>query len=336
MRSLYYLTDSLFMRKNIISLFWPILLLTAGILSVLAAIFLFSGKDTTDSPEKDATAREYASGWKLPESAALLWSRRGMIMYSELTPWNPVQVTEGENPRWSPDGTSIIFTRKNNVWMMGRNFSNQRQLFAGVVAEHGAGAFWTRDGKGITAINRKNPRQVLLYDLASGKISVLHDEEQPPFHKFRLSQGAELRAGNRYLLTFTEDMGHRAFIIDLQEKKYIANDAMKSGDCEPEWAPNGEFLVTTRRAWTRPVLRTDFSDAGGQGTVGESRYLIGKGRSHWPSVSNDSRFVLYSDHTNIYIWPIERPFEGTGHGVQLTRDGAEDIGPNLYIFQEHN
>jgi hypothetical protein len=205
-----------------------------------------------------------------------------------------------------------------------------------VVTVGEVGAFWTRDGKGLTAINLKNPHQVLLYSMLTQKIAVVHDEGKPPFHNYRLSQNAELRIDNRYLLTFTEDEGHRSVIIDLKEKKYIANASMQAGDCNPSWAPNGKFFVTTRRAWERPIYITDFSEVGGTGTVGQSRYLIGLGRSHWPVVSNDSRYVVYSDHTNIYMWPVDRQVEDKRHGVQLIRNPARDISPSIHIFQEHD
>lgn len=311
------------------------LLLGGVVLLIFFSVFQFSKTTVFQNHKKTLSDEEILSERNLIK-AKLLWARDGMIMYSGLKQWNPVKVTDGENPRWSPDGASIIFTRNNNVWIMNRDFGKQRLLFKGVVTENGAGAFWTRDGKKITAIKLKNLYQVLLYDLSTGKISVIHDEAKPPFRKYRLSQTAELRIGNRYLLAFTEDEGHRSFIIDLQEKKYIANDSMKAGDCGPRWAPNGKFLVTTRREWDRPVYRTDFFDTGKIGTLGKSRYLIGKGRSHWPSISNDSRYVLYSDHSNIQMWQVDRPVESKRHGVQLTKNDARDISPDLYIFQERD
>ncbi len=269
--------------------------------------------------------------WGL-SSAELLWVRNRVIMDSKLEDWHPVEVTNGENPRWSPDGSRIVFTRGHNVWIMNHDFSARRPLFNNVVTEYGAGAFWTPDGRGITAINRGNTRQVLLYDLKTGQTRVIHDEDESPFRHYRLSQSAQLRSGGRYLLTFTEDSGHRSIIIDLREKRYIANDSMKAGDCAPAWAPNGTFLVTTRRARVRPVYITRFDAA--SGTVGRSRYLIGAGRSHWPSISNDSKYVLYSDHTDIYIWRVGLPVAGPRHGIRLTYSLKKDISPNLYVYQE--
>ncbi len=129
------------------------------------------------------------SDLRLPK-AALVWSRNKVIMYSMLEPWNPTPVTNGESPRWSPDGSLVVFTKNTDVWIMKRDFSKQRMLFKDVVTAGGTGAFWTRDGKGLTAINLKNTRQVLYYELASGDLSVLHDEAPPHsaviiFHKVR-------------------------------------------------------------------------------------------------------------------------------------------------------
>lgn len=272
---------------------------------------------------------------KPPLQGALLWTRNKTIMYSKIDQWNPLPVTQGENPRWSPDGQSIVFTRNNDVWIMDVDFNNQRLLFKGVVTEGGAGAFWTRDGKGLTAILQSDSRRVILYSFQSRNTVVIHDETQSPFHGYHLSQSAELRKGNRYLLTFTEDEGHRAFIVDLKEKKYIFNEGMASGDCNPTWAPDGTFLVVTRRAWVRPIFRADFVEDGESGRVEASRYLIGAGKSHWPSISNDSSYVVYSDHTNIHIAPVEQTVNAHGHGIQLSASRESDISPNLHIFQRN-
>jgi Tol biopolymer transport system component len=306
---------------------------SAVALTATFAVFLFAGKITYNTFKPIPQDQKSIAESKLPK-AALLWSRGKMIMISMLEPWNPAPATEGENPRWSPDGSSVVFTRGNDVWIMDRDFHNQRLLFQDVVTEGGAGAFWTRDGNGLTAINRKNPRQVVLYSMLTRETTVVHDEGTPPFHNYRLSQNAELRIGNRYLLTFTVDEGHHSVIIDLKEKTYIANSSMMAGDCNPSWAPDGKFFVTTRRAWERPIYITDFSEAGGTGTVGQSRYLIGLGRSHWPVVSNDSRYVLYSDHTNIYIWQVDRQVEDKRHGVPLIRNPSGDVSPSIHIFHE--
>ena len=309
---------------------WLLIILPAALL--IAGVAMLITEVTTNRVAQPASRDQLIPAeWGL-SAAELLWVRNRVIMYSKLDQWNPIAVAPGENPRWSPNGLRIVFTRGHDVWMMNHDFSEIRLIFNSVVTELGAGAFWTSDGRGITAINRNNSRQVLFYDLQTGRTGVLHDEDNPPFRHYRLSQSAQLRTGGRYLLTFTEDAGHRSMIIDLQGKKYILNDSMKAGDCAPAWAPNGTFLLTTRRDWQRPVYRTDFDAA--SGTVSDSQYLIGSGRSHWPSISNDSQYVVYSDHTNIYIWRVGLPVSGMRHGIQLTSTSGKNISPNLYVFQE--
>ena len=266
------------------------------------------------------------------QNAVLLWSQEGMLTGASFKQWKPIPITKGENPRWSPDGRQFVFTKEHDVWLMKNDLSDPVKIIREVVTEHGTGGYWTESGDGITAISRKNPRQVIRFELASGKTHVIHDENQPPYKGFRLSQCAELRQKERYLLTFTSDAGHRSMIIDLLSKRYIANDLMLKGDCEPAWSPDGRFIVMTRRvrrSMNRPLYITEFN--GRSGELSASKYLIGRGRCHNASISNDSNYVLYVSSGNIFFWRVKDSVQKPQNGVQITFDD-QSSGPNLHIF----
>ena len=303
--------------------------LKIALLPIIAIVWLFVNDSKPILPFSEELAQRNALGNKIP-TAILLWSRNGIIMRSSIRNWNPKEITVGENPRWSPDGTMIIFSRDDDLWLSNNNFTDQRKIIQGICRDYSSGGYWTDSGNAITAINKFNAKQVLIYDLTSGSITILHDEEKLPFKGLRLSQCAELRVGDRYLLTFTRDLGHRAMIIDLRNKSYIANDHMKRGDCEPAWAPNGKFIISTRRDFTRPIYKADFDAE--NGIIKESDYLIGKGRCYSSSISNDCRYILYSSSGNIYCWELATRVTKERHGIQLTFDMENDKGPNLYIF----
>jgi len=263
----------------------------------------------------------------------LLWSRQGMVTAARFGHWEPRSITRGENPRWAPDGRRFVFTRGHSVWLMQNDLSAPRKIMTDVFSEYATGAFWTEDGKGVVAINRKDLRQVLIYDLALGKTRLLHDERRPPYRGYHLSQGAHLRFGGRYLLTFTGDAGHRSMIIDLMKKRYITNKLMRSGDCGPAWSPDGRFIVMTRRnrrSLTRPLYIAEFDAKSGK--LSASRYLIGRGRCERASISNDGRYVLYVLSGNIFCWEIGPPVKKPRNGIQLTADG-HSTDPSLYIFK---
>jgi len=303
--------------------------LLAVIPCVVVFIWLFyASKPLSSSGE--LTPRERLAG-EIP-TAVLLWSKDGMVTVSSLKKWNPLSITQGENPRWSPDGKKFVFTRDHAVWLMSNDFSKPVKLIEDVVTEHGTGAYWISNGDSILMIRRQKPQQVIKLELTSGKTDIIHDENRPPYKGYPLSQCAELRHNGRYLLTFTTSGSHMGMVVDLKAKRYISNPLMRDGDCEPAFAPDGSFIVNTRRGrfmTERPIYIADFDGLTGQ--LSASRYLIGKGRCHRSNISNDSKYILYTYSGNNYCWKVKAPISKPQHGIQLTFDGKSSE-PNLYIY----
>lgn len=270
---------------------------------------------------------------KIP-TAILLWSENGMITRSRLKTWNPVSITKGNNPRWSPDGRRVAFTRGDDAWLLDQNLTDDTLILRNIVTSYGTGAYWSSNGRELMAIRKDNPRLVVAIDIHTGRLRVVHDEGKPPFKNYRLSQCAESRYQDRYLLTFTEDDGHQSMIIDLETRHYLANELMREGDCEPAWSPDGAFIVMTRRnrlSLHRPLYLTRFEHQ--SGALSPSRYLIGNGRCSNASISNDSKYVLYVSSGNIYIWPVDAKAEEGQHGIRLTNTGHSE-NPSLHIFND--
>lgn len=267
---------------------------------------------------------------EMPDSI-LLWSEDGVVTSSELKRWAPVARFKGENPRWSPDGSQFVFTKDSDVWLVPISMTNPEKIIHDVVTETGTGAYWTETGDGIVAISSKNDRQVIRWDLQSKETQIIHDEGKTPFKGYRLTQGADLRHGGRYLLTFTRDSGHRSMIIDLEEKRYITNEFMLDGDCEPSWSLDGRFLVMTRRVrinMNRPLFVAEFNESSGE--LSDSEYLIGTKRCYNASISNDSKHVVFVSSGDVYMWRIDWRVDSRQDGVQLTNSGRSS-GPNLHV-----
>ena len=317
------------MKKNVKWLF-VYAFLALGLMSLG---LLFTIHHYSTSSIQAFSSKDYLTA-KIPK-AVLLWSEDGIVTGSNLNKWRPISITSGENPRWSPDGSRFVFTHNNDAWLMSNDLNNKERILKNVVTETGTGAYWTNDGKRVIAIKRNNPQQVIIKNLATGKITLFHDDGKPPFKGYRFSQSAEIRFGGRYLLTFTRDDGHRSIIIDLNKKLYIDNKFMREGDCGPAWSPDGSFIVMTRRnrrSMNRPIYIARFNPKTTKLTPSE--YFIGRGRCGNPSISNDSKYVLYVSSGNIFIWHIDGQTEGEQHGIQLTHAKKSDT-PNLFIFKEH-
>lgn len=262
----------------------------------------------------------------------LVWENSGRICLTRLKDRTTREITVGKNPRWSPDGRCIAFTRQDDVWIIDRAARRPTKVFSGVITRYGSGAYWSLDGKRLIMILKKNPHQVIAVSPQTGKTTLIHDEGLPPFRGYHLSQSAQLRFNDRYLLTFTSDNGHRSMIVDRVGRKYLTNRFMREGDCGPFWSPDGRFIIMTRRVRAsrkRPLFIT-FFDAE-RGALSESRYFCGEGWCRSASVSNDAKYVVYASGGNIFLCPVQDALAGKPQSFQLTTTGHGAV-PGLFIF----
>ena len=213
-----------------------------------------------------ASASAVTIGDQLP-TAKLIWVRGSTIMYSPIKGWSEQAVTAGNRPRWSPDGTRILYDTNGDVWTMNADFTGKTKVLVDADT-----ADWFVDENAFTAIAADGYR-VLKHDLTTGTTTTLYDARDAGWNGQKVSQGAELRTGGRYLLLFRITPGHATFIADLQAKVYISNAQMDRGDCSPAWARDGSYILNTARTSNRPVLRADFNASAG--TIGSSYLFYG-------------------------------------------------------------
>jgi len=276
-------------------------------------------------------------------NARILWVRSDKIYHSTIANFQEEKITpsgaEESNPRWSPDGTKILFVRAPGaVWVMNSDFSDAHEVMWGANT-----ASWTRDGRYITAI-AADGYQVYKYELATDSKTVIFDSRDAPYNGEKISQAAELRIGGRFLLTFRLTPGHVTEIVDLQQQQYISNDQMERGDCSPAWAPDGSYIINTARTGSRPVVRATFNAS--NASIAPSNHFVGIGDIcscskfyiHGQRISNDGNWVAFGGKIfdgpkangtrEIYVWKIG---QAESSAVRLTFDTGEDASPSLFI-----
>lgn len=277
-------------------------------------------------------------GARIP-GGRLLWTHGKRIYHTRLGRWDPQPVSpesvESGRPRWSPDGKRILYQQGEDVWVMDADFSNRRRIL-----KHAHTADWTGGGRGVTAI-RGEGYQVVQYDFASGGTRVILDTRRFPEKGGPVSQAAELHPEGRYLLVFREQPRHSTLVADLQERRYLANEQMKRGDCAPAWTPDGGEILSTARTTDRPVLTAPFDFD--SGAIGRSRFLVGLDSLlryyAWDArMSNDGRWIVFDGKVliggamwgrrEIYIWRRGAP---PSQRVRLTFDDQDDWEPSLYV-----
>ncbi|MBD3391776.1 MAG: hypothetical protein GF418_06930 [Chitinivibrionales bacterium] len=319
-----------------------------GILCAVLGRAFSSPAAPAPASQDELDARD-ALGERIP-GARVLWVRANKIYHSSIKDFSEQKITGSETegrPRWSPDGSRIIFHRKNgdtyDVWMMQADFSGEQKIVPG-----GHTADWADHGNAVTAIihtagaSELEGTEVVKYDVSTGDVATIHDVEANGSNGWPLAQTAELHPDGRYILTFSRMDNHHSYIIDLVQQTYLYNSEMWRGDCGPGWAPDGSYFTTTARTGSRPALKTGFT--WDTDSLPESTHFLGMNTStqyyhHGHRISSDGEWAVggilwkggsLSGNREIYVWEIADP-NRDDHAVRLTFDTDEDQSPSLFV-----
>ncbi len=333
-------------RSSILACAWAASAIACGALSGAPP----KGADDVPPPEEEAARKEVGGA----AAGRIVWSSSRVgnhDLFTMNTDGSDVQrITSGDTvdwfPRFSPDGTRILFCRSKQGWVSERDANASEKWDVLTVEPDGSGATKVVDGASwaswisneeiLFVRGTKIFRQTL-----GGEERQIMDSEGVPELEGALLQQPELSKDGRYLAITLRGSKRETGLWDLEEKKWTQTGL----GCQINWTPDQTAIY-----WVHPtgnggsrILRMPV-EAGAQ--VGDSSLdelqlmdLPGR-RSHeyFPELSSDGKWLVWAatqrghDHDTadyeLYLWQVGSPPE---KAVRLTYNSGNDRWPDLFL-----
>jgi Tol biopolymer transport system component/serine/threonine protein kinase len=223
-------------------------------------------------------------------------------------------------PTWSPDGDTICYSDRTDLWLVDRAGGPPRRLTEQGNADRdpvwspsGRYVYFSSHRTGAEALWRVDVRTRRLERLTSGAAS----EGQPTVS----ANGARLA----YASHSTPGDENNLVIVDLASRSELVLDD-NSNDIMPDLAPDGSAIVFASNRWgSRYVLwRQPLAD--GKPSGAPMKLTDQPGNASHPVFSPDGRWVAYYriHEGRRDIWTV--PADG-GLPRQITDDAASDLHP---------
>jgi hypothetical protein len=331
-------------------------LLLAGSLLGLAGCGSLSGappKGSEEAPEQEEAAAMKAIGAKVPGTIVWSSSRIGnhdlFTMNTDGT--DVTAITKGDEvdwfPRFSPDGSKILFSRSKKGWVSERDANDSEKWDVFTINADGSDpvkwvekASWASWISGDEIVFVRGTK-ILRKKGADGDESELMDSEGVEALEGALLQQPELSADGKFIAITLRGSMRETGIWDLEKKTWN-----KTGlGCQIAWTPDGSEVY-----WVNPtgnggseVFRMAVS--GGKPTKefsdDELAFMDLPGRrshEYFPKLSADGKWMVWGatqrghDHDiadyEIYLWEVGTPAE---RAVRLSYHSGNDRWPDLFV-----
>ena len=311
------------------------------------------GAGNDEQPDEKEQAAMKAVGAKADGKIVWSSSRLGnhdlFVMNTDGSNVHPI--TKGDAvdwfPRWSPDGSRILFTRSKKGWVFERDANTDGKWDIWTVTpegkdetkvvENASWGTWVSDDEivfaRVTAIFKRK--------LSGGEETVLVDSAKVPELDGALMQQPEMSKDGNFVAITLRGSKRETGIWDLRKKKWT-----RTGEgCQINWAPSGDEVY-----WVHPtgnggsrVMHLPIAD--GKATKSDSDLdaitlvdIPGR-RSHeyFPQLSSDGKWLVWAatqrghDHDtadyDIYLWEVGTP---ASEAVRLTYNSANDRWPDIF------
>ena len=322
---------------------------TIAILALLAGC-ASTGSDTISDQDR---ALQQAIGAKV--KGTIVWSSNRVgnhdLFLMDPDGGNVRQITRGDNvdwfPRFSPDGSKILFCRSKKGWVYERDANSDGKWDIWTVTPQGSGetkvvdnaswASWVSDDEIIYVRGTKIFRR----KLAGGDEVLVMTSEKVPELDGALLQQPELSRDGRYLAITLRGSKRETGIWDLGKKTWTQTGL----GCQINWAPDGSHIY-----WVNPTGNGGseiFAEAvkdgkpPGELTDEQRKFMdLPERRSHeyFPQLSADGKWMVWAatqrghDHDmvnyEIYIWEVGTP---ASSAARLTFSGMNNRWPDIFI-----
>jgi len=310
-------------------------------------------RGSEDAPAAAELASMAAIGKKV--TGIIVWSSSRMgnhDLFTMKTDGSDVKrITEGETvdwfPRFSPDGSKILFCRSKKGWVSERDANNADKwdIFTvnpdgsqpTKVIDNGSWASWIGSDEVIFA---RGPK-ILRTKLGSGKETELVDSAGVPDLSGADLQQPELSRDGKYLAITLRGSKRETGIWDLAKKTWKQTGL----GCQINWTPDGTAVY-----WVNPtgnggseIFRMPIKDGKPAKELADDdlRFMDMPGRrshEYFPQLSADGKWMVWGitqrghDHDivdyEIYLWEVGTPQESA---VRLTHHSGNDRWPDIFI-----
>ena len=309
-------------------------------------------KGSEDAIDDAESAQMKAIGKKV--TGTIVWSSSRLGNHDLFTMntdgSNVKQITKGENvdwfPRFSPDGSKILFCRSKSGWVSERdaNVADKWDIFTvkpdgsdiAKVVDSASWGSWVSLDEIVFVRNGK----ILRTKLGSGKETVVVDSTGTDLEGVDLQQ-PELSPDGKFVAITLRGSKRETGVWDIAKKTWTQTGL----GCQINWTPDGSGIY-----WVNPtgnggseVFREPMTNGKPTKELDEDqlRFMDLPGRrshEYFPQLSSDGKWMVWGitqrghDHDvvdyEIYLWEVGTPAESA---VRLTHHSGNDRWPDNFI-----